>query len=151
MIYWFPRVFCSPSPLHLCICSFLCWKAHGVHTLSTGLLPVTSVVFFGKPSCCPRLSWVPLLWVAMVPSAYVYPVLITVLLVLICLFLSVPRLWPSLGRGFSFICMSPGPCTVSHRKCLVQVCWMTQWRREISRGCLHTWLTSLSDSISLQV
>lgn len=78
LLYQFPQVFCTLSPLSLPICCFLCFKSPSaphpliwlalIHLVSSSL---------GSLTHCRRLSCVPLLWVAIVPSADVYPVLIS--------------------------------------------------------------------------
>ena len=71
---------------------FLCLKIHPVHTPHLAYSHILTAASLGNLTYCLGLGSAPLLCVAMVSCAYVYPVLITVLLVLICLFLSVPRL-----------------------------------------------------------
>lgn len=65
---------------------------------------------------------------------------------LICLFLSVARLWPSSGRGLSFIYVSwglaPCPQTVLCSLLLDD----SVKKRHICKGCLENWLPSPSDS-----
>lgn len=65
---------------------------------------------------------------------------------LICLFLSVSRLWPSSGRGLYFICMSWGPAqcpTDSVRAALLDD---SVKETEISKGCQENQLPPSSDS-----
>lgn len=74
----FPEVFCSLSPLSVCLCCFLCLKSPSSPHPLTWLAPIHSVSSsLGSLTHRLRLSCVPLLWVAIVPFADVYPVLIS--------------------------------------------------------------------------